>query len=147
MARGEVERAQQVADRGAREAEEQAEASVVKLTAASNAALALAQSEAAALAARTWTAVVLGFAASLVGALVITAVISINTFAAPLGFLVAGQVLERWGLVPLFTATVAGVSLVAVSYAALVLRHRDEDAAVAPEPVAVEPVAAEPVAP
>ena len=80
-------------------------------------------------------------------ALVITAVISINTFAAPLGFLVAGQVLERWGLVPLFTATVAGVSLVAVSYAALVLRHGDEDAAVPPEPVAVEPVAAEPVAP
>jgi MFS family permease len=69
-------------------------------------------------------------------ALVITAVISINTFAAPLGFLVAGQVLERWGLVPLFAATVAGMSLVAISYALLVLRHRELDVAVAAEPAA-----------
>ena len=32
----------------------------------------------------------------------------VNTLAAPLGFLVAGQVLEHWGVVPLFTAVVAG---------------------------------------
>jgi predicted MFS family arabinose efflux permease len=31
---------------------------------------------------------------------VMTAVISINTLAAPLGFLVAGQVLDRWGVAP-----------------------------------------------
>jgi MFS family permease len=66
-------------------------------------------------------------------ALVITAVISINTFAAPLGFLAAGQVLERWGVAPLFTAAVAGVTLMAVVYAVIVLRHKDVDAAV-PEP-------------
>jgi predicted MFS family arabinose efflux permease len=78
--------------------------------------------------------------------LVITAVISVNTFAAPLGFLVAGQVLEHWGLVPLFAATVAGVTWIAIVYAAIVLRHRDADlpAQTAAEPVvepAVEPVA------
>ena len=37
MARGEMERAQQISERAAREAAEQAETSVVKLTAASNA--------------------------------------------------------------------------------------------------------------
>jgi predicted MFS family arabinose efflux permease len=68
-------------------------------------------------------------------AMVITAVISINTLAAPLGFVIAGQVLERWGVVPLFTATVAGVTWMAVVYAAIVLRHRDEDIEVVPGPV------------
>jgi predicted MFS family arabinose efflux permease len=73
-------------------------------------------------------------------AMVITAVISINTLAAPLGFLVAGQVLEHWGVAPLFAATVAGVMGTALVYSAIVLRHRDEDlppetvAAPAPEP-------------
>ena len=69
-------------------------------------------------------------------AMVITAVISINTLAAPLGFLVAGQVLERWGLVPLFAATVSGVTCVAVLYAALVLRRGDVEAAAVAEPAA-----------
>ena len=41
---------------------------------------------------------------------VMTAVISVNTLAAPLGFLVAGQVLEHWGVVPLFTAVVIGIT-------------------------------------
>jgi predicted MFS family arabinose efflux permease len=68
-------------------------------------------------------------------ALVITAVISINTLAAPLGFIVAGQVLERWGVVPLFAATVAGVTSMAIVYAAIVLRHRDADVGITqPEP-------------
>ncbi len=68
-------------------------------------------------------------------AMAITAVISINTLAAPLGFLVAGQVLEHWGVAPLFAATVAGVTVMALVYAAIVLRHRDEDIAIAePEP-------------
>ncbi len=66
-------------------------------------------------------------------AMAITAVISINTLAAPLGFLVAGQVLEQWGVAPLFAATVAGVTLMALVYAAIVLRYRDEDIAI-PEP-------------
>ena len=66
-------------------------------------------------------------------AMAITAVISINTLAAPLGFLGAGQVLEQWGVAPLFAATVAGVTLMALVYAAIVLRYRDEDIAI-PEP-------------
>ena len=59
---------------------------------------------------------------------VITAVISINTLAAPLGFLAAGQVLERWGVVPLFTLVVAGMTWIAIVLAAIVLRHRDAEA-------------------
>ena len=70
-------------------------------------------------------------------AMAITAVISINTLAAPLGFLIAGQVLERWGVVPLFAATVAGVTAMALVYSTIVLRHRDED--LPPETVAPEP--------
>jgi hypothetical protein len=42
---------------------------------------------------------------------VMTAVISVSTLAGPLGFLVAGQVLEHWGVVPLFTAVAAGITL------------------------------------
>lgn len=57
---------------------------------------------------------------------VITAVISVNTVAAPLGFLVAGQVLEHWGVVPLFTAVVLGMSWIAVVFAAIVLRRGAE---------------------
>ncbi len=64
-------------------------------------------------------------------AMTITAVISLNTLAAPLGFLVAGQVLEHWGIVPLFTAVVAGVTWMAIAYGAIVLRNRDVDAPVA----------------
>ena len=58
---------------------------------------------------------------------VITAVISINTLAAPLGFLLAGQVLEHWGVAPLFTMVVAGMTWVVVVFAAIVLRHREAD--------------------
>jgi MFS family permease len=65
---------------------------------------------------------------------VMTAVISINTLAAPLGFLLAGQVLEHWGVVPLFTIVVAGMTWMALVFAAIVLRHRDPGAV--PEPLA-----------
>ncbi len=65
---------------------------------------------------------------------VLTAVISINTLAAPLGFLVAGQVLERWGVVPLFTALVVGMTCTALFFSAFVLRFRELD--IAPEPAA-----------
>jgi predicted MFS family arabinose efflux permease len=55
--------------------------------------------------------------------MVMTAVISANTLAAPLGFLAAGQVLERWGVVPLFTAVVLGISCMAIVFAAITRRH------------------------
>jgi MFS family permease len=56
---------------------------------------------------------------------VMTAVISANTLAAPLGFLVAGQVLERWGVVPLFTAVVLGITWMAILFATVTWRHDD----------------------
>ena len=62
-------------------------------------------------------------------AMAITAVISVNTLAAPLGFIAAGLVIERWGVVPLFTAVVLGVTFMAAVYGAIVLRHRDADLA------------------
>jgi hypothetical protein len=62
---------------------------------------------------------------------VLSAVISVNTLDAPLGFLAAGQVLEHWGVVPLFTVVVAGMTWLAIVLATIVLRYRDADAAVA----------------
>jgi predicted MFS family arabinose efflux permease len=59
---------------------------------------------------------------------VMTAVISVNTVAAPLGFLAAGQVLEHWGVVPLFTIVVGGMTWIAIVLSAIVLRHRDVEA-------------------
>jgi predicted MFS family arabinose efflux permease len=56
---------------------------------------------------------------------VMTAVISVNTIAAPAGFLVAGQVLEHWGVVPLFTAVVLGITWMAIVFAAITWRHAD----------------------
>ena len=60
---------------------------------------------------------------------VMTAVISVNTLAAPLGFLIAGQVLEHWGVVPLFTAVVLGITWMAIVFAGIVWRHSDGDVA------------------
>jgi predicted MFS family arabinose efflux permease len=54
---------------------------------------------------------------------VMTALISANTIAAPLGFLAAGQVLEHWGVVPLFTAVVAGITWLAIVFAAFAWRQ------------------------
>jgi MFS family permease len=65
---------------------------------------------------------------------VMTAVVSVNTLAAPLGYLIAGQVLEHWGVVPLFSAVVAGITWMAVVFAAIVFRHREEDVALEPAP-------------
>jgi MFS family permease len=65
----------------------------------------------------------------------ITAVVSMNTLAAPLGFLAAGQVLEHWGVVPLFTMVVAGMTASALAFSAIALRFRDLD--LAPQPAAV----------
>jgi predicted MFS family arabinose efflux permease len=63
---------------------------------------------------------------------VLTAVISINTLAAPAGFLLAGQVLEHWGVAPLFAMVVAGITVTALFFAAVALRHREEDAVLEP---------------
>jgi len=60
---------------------------------------------------------------------VITAVIAASSVSAPLGFLVAGLVLEHWGLVPLFGMAAAGMTLMALVYASIALRHRDLDPA------------------
>jgi predicted MFS family arabinose efflux permease len=60
---------------------------------------------------------------------VMTAVISINTLAAPLGFLAAGQVLERWGVATLFTLVAIGMTLAALSFSAIALRFRELDLA------------------
>jgi len=64
---------------------------------------------------------------------VMTAVIALNTLAAPLGFVLAGQVLERWGVEPIFFGVAAGVSLLAPLFATIALRHRD-DSSLVPEP-------------
>ena len=58
---------------------------------------------------------------------VMTAVIATNTLAAPVGFLLAGQVLERWGVVTLFGGVVAGITLMSMVFAAIVRRHDDGD--------------------
>lgn len=59
---------------------------------------------------------------------VMTAIIAVNTVAAPLGFLVAGQVLDRWGVAPLFAGVVVGLTLMASAFAVIALRHRELDA-------------------
>jgi MFS family permease len=73
-------------------------------------------------------AVITGRTPEQLRAKVMTAVISVNTLAAPLGFVVAGQMLERWGVVPLFAVVVAGFTGMAVIFATIVLRHRELDA-------------------
>jgi len=65
---------------------------------------------------------------------VLAAAISASTLAAPLGFLVAGQVLERWGVVPLFTVVALGITWMAIIFAAITWRHSDGEAVL--EPVA-----------
>ena len=64
---------------------------------------------------------------------VMTAVISANTLAAPLGFLIAGQVLEHWGVVPLFTAVVLGITWMAIVFAAITWRYTDVEPETTPE--------------
>jgi len=63
---------------------------------------------------------------------VMTAVISLNTIAAPLGFLIAGRALEQWGVVPLFTAVVLGITGIAIVFATIVWRHSEGSPAVEP---------------
>jgi predicted MFS family arabinose efflux permease len=58
---------------------------------------------------------------------VMTAIVSLHTVAAPLGFLAAGQILERWGVDPVFFGVAASVTLLSLVFATIALRHRDED--------------------
>ncbi len=57
-----------------------------------------------------------------------TALISLSTLTAPLGFLVAGQLLEPWGVERVFAAVAVGMTGAALAFAAIALRHRDEPA-------------------
>jgi predicted MFS family arabinose efflux permease len=58
---------------------------------------------------------------------VMTAIVSLHTVAAPLGFLAAGQILERWGVDPVFFGVAASVTLLSLVFATIALRHRDDD--------------------
>jgi predicted MFS family arabinose efflux permease len=66
---------------------------------------------------------------------VMTAIISINTVATPAGLLLSGQVLERWGVVPLFAGVASGISIMGLAFFGILVRHREAD-------VALEPAAA-----
>jgi MFS family permease len=68
---------------------------------------------------------------------VMTALISVSTLAAPLGFLVAGQLLEPWGVSRVFAAIAIGMTATAIVFATIALRHSGEAAADAP---AVAPI-------
>jgi predicted MFS family arabinose efflux permease len=56
---------------------------------------------------------------------VMTAIISINTVATPAGLLLAGQVLERWGVAPLFAGVAFGITVMGIAFALVVIRHRE----------------------
>jgi predicted MFS family arabinose efflux permease len=66
---------------------------------------------------------------------VMAAIISLHTVAAPLGFLLAGQVLERWGVDPVFFGVAAVVTMLSLVFASITLRH-DEPAPERPPVVA-----------
>ena len=57
---------------------------------------------------------------------VMSALISVSTLSAPLGFLVAGQLLEPWGVSRVFAAVAVGMTAMAVVFAAIVFRQSDE---------------------
>jgi MFS family permease len=67
---------------------------------------------------------------------VMTAVISVSTLAAPGGFLVAGQVIEHWGVVPVFALVAGGITVTAALFAVIVLTHREDEPAAPAEAVA-----------
>ena len=65
-----------------------------------------------------------------------TALITVSTLSAPLGFLVAGQLLESWGVLHVFAAVAVGMTATALVFAAIAFRRGGE---LLPE---AEPVAA-----
>jgi len=64
---------------------------------------------------------------------VMTAVVAVNTLAAPLGFLTAGQILEHWGVAPLFAGVTVGMTVAGLAFAAIAWRHSGKGEIV-PEP-------------
>jgi hypothetical protein len=56
-----------------------------------------------------------------------TAVITVNTVAAPLGFIAAGQILERWGVNPVFAGVAVGITVAGVAFAGVVLRFGGDE--------------------
>ena len=58
---------------------------------------------------------------------VMTAVVAVNTLAAPLGFLAAGQILEHWGVAPLFAVVTVGMTVTGLAFAAIARRHTDDE--------------------
>ena len=64
---------------------------------------------------------------------VMTAVVAVNTLAAPLGFLAAGQILEHWGVAPLFAVVTVGMTVAGLAFAAIAWRHSGKGEIV-PEP-------------
>jgi hypothetical protein len=70
---------------------------------------------------------------------VMTAVITLSTLAAPGGFVAAGQVIERWGVVPVFAIVASGVTVTALLFSFIVLTHRDEEAVETKLVAGVEP--------
>jgi MFS family permease len=61
-----------------------------------------------------------------------TALISLSTLAAPVGFLVAGQLLEPWGAPRVFAAVAIGMTATALVFAAIAFRYSNEVPADAP---------------
>jgi predicted MFS family arabinose efflux permease len=55
-----------------------------------------------------------------------TAIIAVNTIAAPLGFLVAGQVIEQIGTSAVFYAVAAGFTAASLVFVAVITRHLRE---------------------
>ena len=65
-----------------------------------------------------------------------TALITVSTLTAPLGFLAAGQLLEPWGVLHVFAAVAVGMTATAIVFAAIAFRRGGELLPEA-EPVAV----------
>jgi MFS family permease len=65
---------------------------------------------------------------------VMTALISVSTLSAPLGYLAAGQLLGTWEPTRVFGAAAVGMTATALVFATIALRHREEPA---PEAAAV----------
>ena len=59
---------------------------------------------------------------------VMTALVSVSTLAAPLGFLAAGRLLGTWEPTRVFGAAAIGMTATALVFAAIALRHREDPA-------------------
>jgi hypothetical protein len=57
---------------------------------------------------------------------VMTALISVSTLSAPLGYLAAGQLLGTWEPTRVFGAAAVGMTATALVFATIALRYREE---------------------